>query len=100
MTNFQINDPSLETQWRALILFGKNSTTYKFAFAKSLLELVNKETTKISLSELAQPFSKHIIAHLKENDKQGNSKSSRFLDACRKHRGILKEWNEITIDTW
>ena len=37
MTNFQINDPSLESQWRAIILFGKNSATYKFAFAKSLL---------------------------------------------------------------
>ena len=60
MTKFQINDPSLESQWRALILFGKNSATYKFAFAKSLLELVNKETTKISLNDLSQPFSKNI----------------------------------------
>jgi len=40
MTEFQINDRSLESQWRALILFGKNSATYKFAFAKSLLEVV------------------------------------------------------------
>lgn len=85
MTQFQINDPSLESQWRALILFGKNSATYKFAFAKSLLELVNKETTKISLTELAKPFSKNIIEHLKENDKQGNSKSSSFLNVCRSY---------------
>ncbi len=28
-TQFQINDPSLESQWRAIILFGKNSATYK-----------------------------------------------------------------------
>lgn len=48
MTKFQINDPSLESQWRAIILFGKNSATYKFAFAKSLLELVDKEKTKIT----------------------------------------------------
>jgi hypothetical protein len=85
MIKFQINDPSLESQWSALILFGKNSATYKFAFAKSLLELVNKETTKISLTELSQPFSKNIIEHLKENDKQGNSKSSSFLNVCRSH---------------
>ena len=85
MTQFQINDPSLESQWRALILFGKNSATYKFAFAKSLLELVDKETTKISLTELSKPFSKNIIEHLKENDKQGNSKSSSFLNVCRNH---------------
>ena len=83
MTEFQINDPSLESQWRALILFGKNSATYKFAFAKSLLELVNNETTKISLTDLSKPFSKNIIEHLKINDKQGNSKSSSFLNICR-----------------
>ena len=83
MTKFQINDPSLESQWRAIILFGKNSATYKFAFAKSLLELIDKETTKISLSDLAVPFSKNIVDHLKINDKQGNSSSSTFLNACR-----------------
>ena len=85
MTEFQINDPSIESQWRALILFGKNSATYKFAFAKSLLELVNKETTKISLTDLSKPFSKNIIEHLKINDKQGNSKSSSFLNVCRSY---------------
>jgi hypothetical protein len=95
MTQFQINDPSLESQWRALILFGKNSATYKFAFAKSLLELVNKETTKISLTELSQPFSKNIIEHLKENDKQGNSKSSSFLNVCRSH--IKKEISDAEL---
>ncbi|WP_139959213.1 HNH endonuclease family protein [Flavicella sediminum] len=95
MTEFQINDPSLESQWRALILFGKNSATYKFAFAKSLLELVNKETTKISLTDLSQPFSKNIIEHLKENDKQGNSKSSSFLNTCRSHiKGEISD-NEL-----
>lgn len=85
MTQFQINDPSLESQWRALILFGKNSATYKFAFAKSLLEIVDKETTRISLTDLSQPFSRNIIAHLKQNDKQGNSRSSSFLNVCRSH---------------
>jgi hypothetical protein len=58
MTQFQINDTSLETQWRALILFGKNSATYKFAFAKSLLELVNKETIKFHLPNYHNHFLK------------------------------------------
>lgn len=99
MTDFQINDPSLESQWRALILFGKNSATYKFAFAKSLLELVDKETTKISLTELSKPFSKNIIEHLKENDKQGNSKSSSFLNVCRNHiKGKISD-NELWSKT-
>lgn len=83
MTKFQINDPSIESQWRALILFGKNSATYKFAFAKSLLGLIKQQKTKISLHELAIPFADAIVDHLKKNDIQGNSPSSKFLDGCR-----------------
>jgi hypothetical protein len=84
-TQFQINDPSLESQWRAIILFGKNSATYKFAFAKSLLGLIEQEKTKISLDELAIPFANSIVEHLKKNDKQGNACSSKFLEGCRNY---------------
>lgn len=83
MIKFQINDITLESQWRAIILFGRNSATYKFAFAKSLLDLVSKEKTSVSLEELAVPFSKYIVEHLKTNDKQGSSTSSKFLNSCR-----------------
>jgi hypothetical protein len=84
-TRFQINDPSLESQWRAIILFGKNSATYKFAFAKTLLELIEKEKTKITLNELAVPFANSIVEHLKKSDKQGNAGSSKFLSGCRNY---------------
>jgi hypothetical protein len=84
-TQFQINDPSLESQWRAIILFGKNSATYKFAFAKSLLGLIEQEKTKISLNELAIPFANSIVEHLKVSDKQGNAGSSKFLEGCRSY---------------
>jgi hypothetical protein len=83
MIAFQANDPSLESQWRAVILFGKNSATYKFAFAKSLLEVIDKEKSVITLQDLAEPFSRNIIQHLRNNDKQGSSSSSNFLNACR-----------------
>lgn len=83
---------SLETQWRSIILFGKNSATYKFAFAKSLLELANEEKTCISLKELSVPFAQNIVEHLKINDKQGNSSSSKFLNKCRDYiKGIIRE---------
>lgn len=91
-TKFQINDPSLESQWRAIILFGKNSATYKFAFAKSLLGLVDKEKTKVTLEELSIPFADSIVEHLKKSDKQGNSSSSKFLNGCRDFiKGELSE---------
>ncbi|MFD3000439.1 HNH endonuclease domain-containing protein [Pontibacter toksunensis] len=83
MVKFLINDPSLESQWRAIILFGKNTATYKFAFAKALLELVEQERTKITLTDLAEPFSRHVVDHLRKNDKQGSSSSSKFLGTCR-----------------
>ena len=99
MTDFQINDPSLESQWRALILFGKNSATYKFAFAKSLLELIENETTSISIEELAKPFSRNITEHLKISDKQGNSSSSKFLNFCRDYNKGIIDQNQLLIQT-
>jgi hypothetical protein len=82
---FQSNDPSLESQWRAIILFGKNSATYKFAFAKSLLQLIDEEKTRVTLEDLSKPFADNLVSHLKQSDKQGSSKSSKFLEACRSH---------------
>lgn len=83
LTKFQINDPSLESQWRSLILFGKNSATYKFAFAKAIIELLEQNKTTLTLEDLASPFARNIVEHLKKSDKQGNSSSSKFLHTCR-----------------
>lgn len=88
----EIDNLSLETQWRSIILFGRNSATYKFAFAKSLLDLAKREKTHITLEELSIPFAQNIVEHLKINDKQGNASSSKFLDKCREYiKGSIKE---------
>ena len=82
--------PSREDYWRSIVLFGRNVASYKFALAKSLLELAHKESTFVSLDELAVPFAKHVAEHLSRVDKQGTSSSSRFLDACRRfNRGEI-----------
>lgn len=83
MVEFQLNDPSIESQWRALILFGKNSATYKFAFAKALLEVVDNKKSKVTLEELSKPFADSIVSHLRISDKQGTASTSTFLDKCR-----------------
>lgn len=89
-SNFFAIDPKLEDYWRAIILFGKNVACYKFALAKSLLELAPQGKTLITLEELAEPYSRHITEHLKIVDKQTTSLSSRFLDACRQfNRGDI-----------
>jgi hypothetical protein len=85
MNLFTEEYPSLESYFRSVILFGKNSASYKFALAKTLIELSkdHNSNTFIPLEDLAAPFSKYICEHLKINDKQATSKSSQFLNACR-----------------
>ena len=83
MNKIQFHDDVLERSWRSIVLFGQNVASYKFALAKSLIELSNESKTFVSLEELAQPFSRTICEHLKLAEKQSTSTSSRFLDACR-----------------
>jgi hypothetical protein len=85
MTLFQVNNPSIESQWTSLILFGKNSATYRFAFAKSLLEVAEKQKTTVSLKDLSIPFVNSIVEHLKYHDKQGSFTSGKFLKGCREY---------------
>lgn len=79
---FQEQYPSLESYWRSLILFGRNVASYKFALAKSLLDITANGTNTVTLEELAEPFSMHLCEHLTHSPKQITSKSSKFLNAC------------------
>lgn len=82
--------PTLENYWRAIILFGRNVASYKFALAKSLLELDKQAGELLQLEELAVPFARHVCEHLKQESKQSTSNSSRFLEACdRFNRGEI-----------
>jgi 5-methylcytosine-specific restriction endonuclease McrA len=82
MTEFTDTSPNLETYWRSIILFGRNVASYKFALAKSLLEIGAAENEMIRLEDLAEPFSRNVCEHLKNSPKQTTSKSSKFLEAC------------------
>ncbi|MCS4504288.1 hypothetical protein NYO91_09385 [Arhodomonas aquaeolei] len=83
MTYFYAVQPTLEDYWRSIILFGRNVASYKFALGTSLLQLAQRPGELITLDELAVPFVDALCQHLKVNDKQATSQSSRFLDACR-----------------
>jgi hypothetical protein len=87
MTIFHLNTPTLDNQWRSIILFGQNVASYKLALAKTLLHHADIGETELSLSDLAPMYSRHVCDHLKNADKQSTSRSSRFLDACRKFNG-------------
>ena len=74
--------PSLDSYWRAIVLFGQNVASYKFALAGALLE-IGAGPESVSLDDLAWPFASRVADHLRANDKQGTFRQSRFLDACR-----------------
>lgn len=86
MTAYSLNHLSEmrnEAKWRALILFGRNVATYKFAFARTLLEQAAMGRERVSLEDIALPYAGHLIRHLTIQQKQITSSSSAFLDACR-----------------
>ena len=93
MTVFYENDPSLQSYWRSIVLYGKNVASYKFALAKSLIDLKGQPNDLIKLEDLASSFSKHLCEHLKHNDKQSTNPSNSFLNTCRKFNS-----NETSLD--
>ncbi|MEQ1448505.1 HNH endonuclease domain-containing protein [Acinetobacter lwoffii] len=75
MKNFT-SDTSLSNNFRSIFLIGANTATYKFALAKSLLEL--NDQTFVSLDDLSPIFAKHLIEHIQTGKRQiqgkGNAK--------------------------
>jgi hypothetical protein len=83
MTPFLAIEPTSNNQFRALMLFGRNVAAYKFALAMALLDVARSGADLITLEELAGPYSHYLRTHLEQASKQGTSRSSRFLDACK-----------------
>lgn len=75
--------PTVEDQWRAIILFGRNVASYKFALGKALLHSNPSAGSLVKLEGLALPFALAVCEHLQLEDKQATSASSSFLDGCR-----------------
>jgi len=96
---FQETRPNNETYWRSIVLFGRNVASYKFALAKSLLDLAEQDKTHLTAEELAAPFSKYICEHLQQADKQGTSGSSSFLTACRQYNQGQIEHDQLISTT-
>jgi hypothetical protein len=83
MSTFLEVQPTTANQWRALVLFGRNVATYKFALGHALLQLKQQGSDLVTLDELAMPYAEAICKHLKLAPRQGTSSASQFLDGCR-----------------
>jgi 5-methylcytosine-specific restriction endonuclease McrA len=89
----------IEENWRSIILFGKNVASYKFALAKTLLELDTSDPF-ISLEDLALPYAKNIASHLANCKKQiTNPNGSRFLTLCENYSNELIDDDELRAVT-
>lgn len=91
MNNYLENDNSLESNFRSIYLFGRNVATYKFAFAKTLLELSDNNENFVSLEDLSPIFAKYMLEHIGNGNRQITSQSSKFISALD-----LFEQNQIT----
>lgn len=69
--------------WRAIVLYGANSATYKFAFGATLLEAAATERTYVTIEELAPRYAELICAGIRRQRRQATAAHSRFLDACQ-----------------
>ena len=91
MSIFFENDPTLQSYWRSIILYGRNVASYKFALGKALIDLNKKPNDLIKLEDLSEPFSNHLCEHLKQSDKQITSSNSKFLNSLKKfNKGEIK----------
>jgi HNH endonuclease len=94
-------EPKLEDYWRAIILFGRNVASYKFALAKSLLELAPAGKTIITLEELSVPYAKYVTEHLKlcETQSQISKEPYPFLTACKNFNDGAISYDELLEQT-
>lgn len=89
---FQSSAPEIQDYWRGIILFGRNVASYKFALAKSLLELKPESGQSLRLDDIAPVYARHISEHLRLSKTQGTFKHGKFLQAC-------ESFNQGDIDT-
>ena len=63
LAEFREDDFTNETIWRSIILFGKNTASYKFSLAKGILDLAKQGKAVVSYEELAQAYAPHLLEH-------------------------------------
>ena len=70
-----------QSSWRSVALFGKNTASYKFALALSLMHLAQQGRDSVVLAA-------RICEHAKAAPRQSTNRSKKFLDACLGRTGV------------
>jgi hypothetical protein len=79
---FISHNPTVEDCWRGVVLYGRNTASYKFALASALLSLKPQSGELIKLENLAPLFAGSIAEHLKVAPKQITTANGKFIQAC------------------
>lgn len=83
MTHFLDTLPTTENRWRALILLGRNTASYKFALGKALLGMKTPADDFLRIEDLALPFALSLCDHLKVAPKQSATTINKaLLNGC------------------
>ena len=82
LTPFLSNAPTVEDCWRGVVLYGRNTASYKFALASALLEMRPHAGQLVKLEELAQSFALNVARHLAEAPRQITTSNGKFIEAC------------------
>ena len=88
LAEFRKDDFTNETIWRSIILFGKNTASYKFSLAKSILDLARQGKSVVSYEELAQAYAPHLLKHYKSGLSQDTFETDSTL--ARTYKGYVK----------
>lgn len=96
---FLFEDQSIESNFRSMYLFGRNVATYKFAFAKTLLELGGQQKSFVTLEDLSPVFAKYMLEHIGNDKRQITSASSKFISALNLYKSEQITWEQLLTVT-
>ena len=84
-----------ESNFRSVILFGRNTASYKFALAKALFDLARQGKDSVTLEQLADPYTRHLVEHVKTHPRQTTNRSSKFMDAGAGYAKGITTYDEL-----
>lgn len=92
-------NPTVEDCWRGVVLYGRNTASYKFALASALLTLKPQSGELVKLEDLASVFAQSIAEHLKVAPKQITTANGKFIQACQafNHDHDLSRLVDVTM---
>ena len=75
-------EPTVEDCWRGVVLFGRNTASYKFALGSALLDLKPKSGELVKLDDLAPVYAQLLAEHLRTAPRQITTGNGKFLQGC------------------